>query len=198
MIQLQTWDLWIIDPRFALFTSLILSGLSAIDRSRATQDMIRKRTTKVFELLHPDIEDGVFICEAGTEHMASTEFANVSVSQTLGKFFKCRLRWAFAGHNNRPVWWSYGSRGVLETQFASIDTQDPSDLFSQVALEDHCVGDATHAPHSSVTNTLMTSCNQTYIRKSVTLLYKSLPKTATSVLTGLARLSRGSFVVYRR
>lgn len=105
------------------------------------------------------------------------KFANVSVSQTLGKFFKCRLRWAFAGHNNRPVWWSYGSRGVLETQFASIDTQDPSDLFSQVALEDHCVGDATHLillsqyAHDKL---------QPNIQKSVTLLYESLPKTATA------------------
>lgn len=58
-----------------------------------------------------------------------------------------------------------------------LDTQDPSDLFSQVALEDHCVGDATHV---ILLSQYTHDKRQPNIQKSVTLLYESLAKTATA------------------
>jgi hypothetical protein len=60
-----------------------------------------------------------------------------------------------------------------------LDIQDPSaDLFSQVALEDHIVL-VMQLTSFFCHNTLMTKL-QPNIKKSVTLLYESLPKTATA------------------
>lgn len=53
-----------------------------------------------------------------------------------------------------------------------LDTQDPS-----VALEDHCVGDATHI---ILLSQYTHDKRQPNIQKSVTLLYESLAKTATA------------------
>ena len=134
----------------------------------ASQGMICKHAVKVFKMLHPGIEDGLIVREAGTLYGVARV---VPMSQIWIK-----RHTEFVGKSSDNVidledcLYDFGS---IENRLG-IDVEDPEDMFSQISIHEPHSG---HIGQPTILFYDQSDSTPIQIHKNIRLLYKSLANT---------------------